>query len=140
MERIVQLTDSEYNGLIEKAGLNKKKISEQAQKLYKERGVASIDIKLSHENNEWENSFRFDCSAYVWYKDEKFFIPEELRNRLGKILKDTVLMEMREFYGNSEKLYNALKRRYKNLSIWKWITAVVAVSGWVSFVLYLCLS
>ena len=140
MERIVQLTDSEYNGLIEKAGLNKKKISEQAQKLYKERGVASIDIKLSHENNEWENSFRFDCSAYVWYKDEKFFIPEELRNRLGKILKDTVLMEMRESYGNSEKLYNALKRRYKNLSIWKWITAVVAVSGWVSFVLYLCLS
>ena len=138
MERIVQLRDYEYNNLIEKANLNEKQINEQAQKLYKERGVASIDIKLAHKNNDWENSFRFDCSAFVWYKDEKFFISEKLRNRLGKILKDSMLMEMREAYGGSEKLYNALKRRSKNLSIWKWITAVVAVSGWVSFILYIC--
>ena len=76
MERIVQLRDYEYNNLVEKANLNEKQIDEKAQKLYKERGVAAIDIKLNHENNNYESSFRFDCSAFVWYKDEKFYIPE----------------------------------------------------------------
>ena len=76
----------------------------------------------------------------MWYKDEKFFIPEGLRNRLGKILEDTMLWEMRKTYGDSEELFNALKRKSKSLSEWKWITAVMAVSGWVSFVLYLCFS
>ena len=137
MERIVQLRDYEYNNLVEKANLNEKQIDEKAQKLYKERGVATIDIKLSHENNDYENSFKFDCSAYVWYNDDKFYIPEQLRKRFGKILKDTMLSEMREAYGSPEKIYNVLKRRAKNLSIWKWLMFVVAVSGWIAFALCL---
>ena len=137
MERIVQLRDYEYNNLVEKANLNEKQIDEKAQKLYKERGVAAIDIKLSHENNDYESSFRFDCSAFVWYKDEKFYISEQLRKRLGEILKDTMLFEMRQAYGSHEKLYNVLKRRSKNLSIWKWLMSVVAVSGWIAFALCL---
>ena len=140
MERIVQLRESEYKDLFEKANLNESQINEKALMLYNDRGVAEIKIELKHKNSDWYNTFRFDCSAFVWYKDEKFFIPEGLRNRLGKILEDTMLWEMRKTYGDSEELFNALKRKSKSLSEWKWITAVMAVSGWVSFVLYLCFS
>lgn len=140
MECIVQLRESEYKDLAEKANLNESQINEKALNLYNDRGVAEIQIKLKHENSDWYNTFRFDCRAFVWYKDEKFFIPEGLRNRLGKILEDTMLWEMRKTYGDSEELFNALKRKSKSLSEWKWITAVMAVSGWVSFVLYLCFS
>lgn len=140
MERIVQLRDYEYNNLVEKANLNEKHIDEKAQKLYKERGVAGIDIKLGYKNNDYESSFRFDCSAFVWYKDEKFYIPEQLRKRLGKILKDTMLSEMREAYGSSEKIRMSLERERKYSVIFHWVMFVTAVSGWVTFILYLCLS
>ena len=137
MERIVQLRDYEYNNLVEKANLNEKQIDEKAQKLYKERGVAAIDIKLGYKNNDYESLFRFDCSAFVWYKDEKFYIPEQLRKRFGKILKDTMLSEMRQAYGSPEKIYNVLKRRSKNLLIQVFIMLAVAVSGWIAFALCL---
>lgn len=140
MEHLVQLRESEYKDLFEKANLNESQINEKALMLYKDRGVAEIKIELKHKNSDWYNTFRFDCSAFVWYKDEKFFIPEGLRNRLGKLLEDTMIWEMRKTYGDSEKLLNALKRKSKSLSEWKRITEVMAVSGWVSFVLYLCFS
>ena len=139
MERIVQLRESEYKDLVEKANLNESQINEKALMLYNDRGVAEIQIQLKHENSDWYNTFRFDCSAYVWYKDEKFFIPEGLRNRLGKILKDAMLMEMREVYGESERLFNKLKQQSKGLSAFKWFMAVVATAGWLSFVLCLIL-
>lgn len=108
MERIVQLRSDEYDRLVEKANLKESQINEKALSLYNDRGVAEIRIELKHENSDWYNTFRFDCSAFVWYKDGKIFIPEQLRHRLGDILKDKVLFEMRKTYGDSEKLYNRL--------------------------------
>ena len=140
MERIVQLRSDEYDSLVEKANLNESQINEKALILYNERGVAQLNIWLKHENNEFNSNFIFDCRAEVWYKDEKFYISKQLRERLGKILKDAVLEKMQEVYGDSEKLLNNLKRKYKYLSLFKWIMFVVAVSGWASFVLYLCFS
>lgn len=140
MERIVQLRSDEYDSLVEKANLNESQINEKALMLYHDRGVAQLNIWLKHENDNSNSNFTFDCRTEVWYKDEKFYIPKQLRERLGKILKDAVLKEMREEYGDSEKLINKLKLKYKHLLLFKWIMFVVAVSGWVTLALYLCLS
>ena len=44
--RIVQLSEYEYNRLQEKAELNDTKIRDLAEKYYQERGVFRIDIRV----------------------------------------------------------------------------------------------
>jgi len=44
--RIVQLSEYEYNQLQEKAELNDGKIRDLAEKYYQERGVFRIDIRV----------------------------------------------------------------------------------------------
>jgi hypothetical protein len=52
MEKIIQLTQSEYDKLDSLAKLNESKIKEEGKKLYEKLGVSSIYLSLSIEEKE----------------------------------------------------------------------------------------
>lgn len=130
IERIVQLRESEYEELTKTAGLKKKQIAEQAQKLWKEKGAATIDITI-HTASDSYYTHSFDCKAQVWYKNERFFIPLELRERLSKFLKEEIAWEVGRRYGEPMKLINHYNKKVASQDKWFRMAWLVAVSGWV---------
>ena len=67
MRKIVQLDEYEYNKLADLAKLNEEHIEERAIKLWKEKGVAEITIKIDTGRN-YDDNCRIDCSTYFSYK------------------------------------------------------------------------
>lgn len=64
MNTIVQLTNSEYDSLVEKANLSEKEINERAELLYKEKGVIEISVNVQVNDEPTEN-IRVKPLAYV---------------------------------------------------------------------------
>lgn len=137
--KIVQLSEYEYNDLFELAKLNKGQIEEKALKLYKDKGVARIDIKIeAGRENEYSYTHNFDCFASVWYKDEKFFISEKLRDRLREYIKEQTLSEVMGKYGEPIDLINRYSKKVRDLQIARFILWTIALSGWAAFAGCLC--
>ena len=86
MRKIVQLDEYEYSKLANLAKLNEKEIEKHAINLWKEKGVAEITIKID-VGRDYNDYCRIDCSTYLFYKDDRFYIPENVRDRFRKIVK-----------------------------------------------------
>lgn len=138
MEKIVQLGEYEYNKLSDLAKLNESQIEERALKLYKEKGVAEVDITVKIKDEECYSTQRFNCSAFVWYKDGKFYIQEKLRDRLSKLIKKQVLREVSDTYGEPIDIMNKYSREIHDLQTVRFIIWTIAVSGWAAFAGCLC--
>lgn len=129
-ERIVQLRTSEYEELVNTAELKEKQIIEKAQELWRTKGAATIDITIRTERDTC-GTLTFDCKTQVWYKDGRFFIPQELRNRLNKFLKREIESEIESFYGNPMELYNCYKKKMSDYNKYISLVWLAALSGWV---------
>lgn len=129
-EEIVQMRKSEYDDLIKTSRLNKKKISEEAMKLWKEKGVASLDISVRSERDVY-NTIRLDCTAYVGDRYSEFPISYELRKRLSDFLQRQVRYEVDSYYGKPLKVINHYNKMETSLNKWFRLAWLVAVSGWV---------
>ena len=130
MERIIQLRESEYEELVKVSKLKKKQIAEQAEKLWKERGVAKIELRIEG-GNRYDLVQDLLCNAWVWYKDDRFFIPEELRERLGRFIRTWMRYEIDAYYGEPLQVVNSYNKKEKELNRWFRVLWLVAVSGWV---------
>lgn len=53
MRRIIQIDESEYNQIVDKASLNEKQIEEKAVALYEERGVATVELIVRTDENSY---------------------------------------------------------------------------------------
>lgn len=134
MEKIIQLSNYEYDKLAELASLNKQQIEDKAISMYKEKGVASVNIKIEvGRDNEYSYNYNFNCYTSIWYKDEKFFISEKLRGGLSKYIKERVLDEVMEKYGEPISLMNRYSKSNHQLEIVRFILWTIAVSGWAAF-------
>ena len=139
MEKIVQLGEYEYNKLSDLAKLNESQIEERALKLYKEKGVAEVDITVKvGRDKEYYSTQRFNCSAFVWYKDGKFSIQGKLRDRLSELIKKQVLREVSDTYGEPINIMNKYSREIYDLQTVRFIIWTIAVSGWAAFAGCLC--
>lgn len=139
MEKIVQLREYEYNKLSDLAKLNESQIEERALKLYKEKGVAEVDITVKvGRDKEYYSTQRFNCSAFVWYKDGKFSIQGKLRDRLSELIKKQVLREVSDTYGEPINIMNKYSREIHDLQTVRFIIWTIAVSGWAAFAGCLC--
>lgn len=137
MNRIVQLSEHEYNKLSELAKLNEQSISEQANALWKEKGVAEVTIRVN-TGSDYDDSFSLKCGVDVWYKDQRFYIPERLRRRLEEIIRKYAMESIEERFGDVTKTINQFRKRSKALDRTKYILWGVAASGWaVATVLWL---
>lgn len=88
MNTIVQLTNSEYDSLVEKANLSEKEINERAELLYKEKGVIEISVNVQVNDEPTEN-IRVKPFAYV-YDWKSFPVKDEDKDRIVDFMKNYV--------------------------------------------------
>lgn len=138
MRRIIQIDESEYNQLVDKANLNEKQIEEKAVSLYEDRGVAKVEIIVRTDDSCYSTRY-FKCGSYVWYKDERFFISEKLRNGFGKFITELVQYKVNQDYEKPERLRADYERKLNFLKNVRYILYAVAASGWAAFVTLLCM-
>lgn len=138
MQRIIQIDESEYNQLVDKANLNEKQIEEKAVALYEEKGVAKVEVTVSTDDSCYSTRY-FKCDSRVWYKDERFFISEELINGLGKFITELVQYKVNQDYEKPERLAEDYERKLNFLKNVRYIFYAVALSGWAAFVTLLCM-
>lgn len=138
MQRIIQIDESEYNQLVDKANLNEKQIEEKAVSLYEEKGVAAVEVTVRTDDSCYSTRY-FKCSSFVWYKDERFFISEKLRNNLRKFVTELVQYKVNQDYEKPERLAADYERKLNFLKNVRYIFYAVALSGWAAFVTLLCM-
>lgn len=137
MRKIVQLDEYDYNKLADLAKLNEKEIEKHAIDLWKEKGVAEITIKID-TGRDYNGYCRIDCSTYLFYKDNRFYIPENVRERFRKIVKENVMWDIEERFGDLKGAINKFNREAKWIGYTKFVLYMIALSGWaVAAVLFL---
>lgn len=133
--RIVQLSEYEYNQLQEKAELNDVKIRNLAEKYYQERGVFRIDIRT-----ELQDKYNGDTVYYTHvfshenglYKNGEFspIITEKGRRKIESILSDACTETFENKFGDAIKFKNSYAEALERFSIVRWIAYTIAFSGW----------
>ena len=137
MRKIVQLDEYDYNKLADLAKLNEKEIEKHAIDLWKAKGVAEITIKID-TGRDYNDYCRIDCSTYLFYKDNRFYIPENVRERFRKIVKENVMWDIEERFGDLKGAINKFNREAKWIGYTKFVLYMIALSGWaVAAVLFL---
>ena len=137
MRKIVQLDEYDYNKLADLAKLNEKENEKHAIDLWKEKGVAEITIKID-TGRDYNDYCRIDCSTYLFYKDNRFYIPENVRERFRKIVKENVMWDIEERFGDLKGAINKFNREAKWIGYTKFVLYMIALSGWaVAAVLFL---
>ena len=143
-EKIVQLSEYEYNQLQEKAELNDVKIRDLAEKSYQERGVFRIDIRVG-----LQDKYNGDTVYYTHifstenglYKNDEFnpIITEKGRRKIERILADACHETFESKFGDAIEFKNRYADALRRFTIIKWITYTIAFSGWgvaTAFVIY----
>lgn len=129
MRKIVQIDEYEYNKLTELANLNEQQISQRATELWEKEGVAEIRFTLD-TGTDYFNTFTLNCKSSVFYKNEKFVIQEELRNRFRKIIDDEVMYRIEKKFGGLVKVINRYNKKIDSLDKLRLILWGIAASGW----------
>ena len=133
--RIVQLSEYEYNKLQEKAELNDTKIRDLAEKYYQERGVFRIDIRT-----ELQDKYNGDTVYYTHvfshenglYKNDEFgpIITEKGRRKIERILSDACTETFENKFGDAIKFKNRYADVLRRFTVTRWIAYTIAFSGW----------
>ena len=133
--RIIQLSEYEYNQLQEKAELNDGKIRDLAEKYYQERGVFRIDIRVGLQDKYNGDTVYytdvFSCENGL-YKNDGFspIITEKGRRKIERILSDACMETFENKFGDAVKFKNGYAKALESFSIAKWIAYTIAFSGW----------
>lgn len=133
--RIVQLSEYEYNQLQEKAELNDTKIRELAEKYYQERGVFRVDIRVGLQD-KYNGDTVFYANVFSHenglYKNDEFspIITEKGRRKIERILSDACIETFENKFGDAVKFKNGYVKALESFSIVKWIAYTIAFSGW----------
>ena len=134
-EKIVQLSEYEYNQLQEKAELTDAKIRDLAEKYNQERGVFRIDIRIGLQDKYngdtvyYTNVFSYENGLY---KNDGFspIITEKGRRKIEMILSDACTETFENKFGDAIKFKNSYAEALERFSIVRWIAYTIAFSGW----------
>lgn len=134
-EKIVQLSEYDYNRLQEKAELNETKIRDLAEKYYQERGVFRIDIKVGLQD-KYNGDTVYYTSVFSTenglYRDDGFspIITEKGRRKIERILSDACTESFENKFGDAIKFKNRYADALRRFAITRWIAYTIAFSGW----------
>lgn len=134
-EKIVQLSEYEYNQLQEKAESNDTKIHDLAEKYYQERGVFRIDIKVGLQD-KYNGDTVYYTSVFSTenglYRDDGFspIITEKGRRKIERILSDACTETFENKFGDAIKFRNRYADVLRRFTVTRWIAYTIAFSGW----------
>ena len=111
----VELTQDEYNHLVDLAKIKAKKIEERARAFYEKEGVAKIDfegrIRKTDHGNLTTQRYEFECNLNEYYvspsgefEPSLFTIPMEQRKRIAQKVGRYVEEVFTSYFG--DHLYN----------------------------------
>lgn len=129
MRKIIQIDEYEYNKLVETANFNERQIDEKALALWRKNGVAEIDINVK-THTDYNDKFSIKCDTFVFYKTEKFFIPEQIRHRFQRIINENIMYAVENKFGGLIELVNIYNKKINILNYWRYILYGIAASGW----------
>ena len=133
--RIVQLKETEYDELKEKASLNDSQIKELAEKYYQERGVCELII--TQQMKDYYGGYRrFQvdsiCFENALSKQYAFkpIISEKNRKRINSLAEKIVREQYEKKYGPTDEFLKEVDKEIKLFRFAKYILYGIALSGW----------
>lgn len=146
----VELTQNDYNRLVQMATMKAKKIEERAREIYEKEGVVKIEfdgrfITKRYGEREAEH-YKFDviCEAYTVgptgkYEKTLFSIPQEMRQRIADKVKRYVECVFEENFGIGMRDLNTImdlkgktekeRRQFIVYTLTGWLLAVLMFFG-----------
>lgn len=142
----VELTQSDYNRLVQTAQMKAKKIEERAREIYENEGVVKIAFTCNLYRKRYgeveSDCHEFQCKCNEWgispsgdYENTFFKVPEKDRQRIAKHVKSIVEDAFYYYFGEHMMKLNEIERmkhkqqQYVNkFIIWTvvgWMLAVV---------------
>lgn len=138
MNKIIQLTEYEYNELCKKANANEEVIKAEAEKLFREHGAAYLDVKLD-VGRDYTEDYRIDVTTYMsdirgaYGPFSNNSLPDELRDKVQRIVKGYVIRRVERYFGKQIRDKNLYARKCEKLNKWILLSTVFAVIGWIAF-------
>ena len=141
----VELTQTDYNRLVQTAQMKAKKIEERAREIYEKDGVAKIDFTCNLFRKRYgeveSDRHEFQCDCREWgispsgdYEKTFFKVPEKDRQRIAKHVKSIVEDAFYYYFGEHmlnlneiERLKHKQERQLRHFIIWTglgWLLAI----------------
>lgn len=127
MEKIIQLKESEYNKLCEKAS----EVEKLAQKMYEEKGTFSIVLKLDC-GKDYTEQIKISAYTYVNDWDGKYPMKEDDKRKIVKFVNSRALEMMEKKFGKQINDFNLWNRRLDLLRSWKIKFIGLTIFGWLA--------
>ena len=117
----VELTQTDYNRLVQTAQMKAKKIEERAREIYEKEGVVKIDFTCNLYRKccgEVESDrYEFQCGCQEWnispsgdFGKTFFYVPEKDRQRIAKHVKNIVQDAFYYYFGEHMLNLNEIER------------------------------
>ena len=141
----VELTQTDYNRLVQTAQMKAKKIEERAREIYENEGVVKIDFTCNLYRKRYgeveSDRHEFQCDCREWgispsgdYEKTFFKVPENDRKRIAKHVKSIVEDAFCYYFGEHmlnmneiERLKHKQERLLRQFIIWTglgWLLAI----------------
>lgn len=149
----VELTQTDYNRLVQTAQMKAKKIEECARKIYEEEGVVKIQFmgrfyRKSYDGVECDkHEFTVDCEDYDItptgdYEKTLFKIPQESRQKIAKHVKRICEDAFRYYFGEHmlnineiARLKHKQERLLRQFIIWTGLGWLLAIAMLIAVIL-----
>ena len=117
----VELTQTDYNRLVQTAQMKAKKIEERAREIYEKEGVVKIDFSCNLYRKRYgeveSDRHEFQCDCREWgispsgdYEKTFFKVPEKDRKRIAKHVKSIVQDAFYYYFGEHMLNLNEIER------------------------------
>ena len=141
----VELTQTDYNRLVQTAQMKAKKIEERAREIYEKEGVVKIDFSCNLYRKRYgeveSDRHEFQCDCREWgispsgdYEKTFFKVPEKDRQRIAKHVKRICEDAFYYYFGEHmlnmneiERLKHKQERMLRQSIIWTglgWLLAI----------------
>ena len=141
----VELTQTDYNRLVQTAQMKAKKIEERAREIYEKEGVVKIDFSCNLYRKRYgeveSDRHEFQCDCREWgispsgdYEKTFFKVPEKDRQRIAKHVKRICEDAFYYYFGEHmlnlneiERLKHKQERQLRQFIIWTglgWLLAI----------------
>ncbi len=133
MQRIVQLTQGEYEGLSALAQINQDKINQKAMELYKQRGIVALEIDFRLEG-DYLGDLKLGMSIFDRirdYYDDNFSITNEDKKEIIKAVNNTTKRLIERSLSRYTGEFKSISKYERKLKRQKNLFTVFTITGWL---------
>jgi hypothetical protein len=136
MDKIIQLSEREYNKLNEQASYNQNQIETLALEMYQKRGTYEIELNIDIEKDYYDKlKFKIYTSVvdYGNYDYEKRYeLPYEQKKEICDYVNRKTDKLMTRKFGKQIRDINFYNARVAAIRIWKYKFIGLSIFGWLA--------